>query len=425
MPDTPRPHRQPSPRRLFAIAVAAAVVGFILTLSFGFADHAPAPHGVRVAVAAPAGFVRGLTAGLAHAAPGGFTVVAAPSAHAVIDSVLSQSAAGGLVTGAAGPVTIVTAAAAGSSQQQAITAALTAAATALHRQARSLDVAPLPASDRAGLSVFVFEFGLLLPSVIGSIGLFVLGRRFRVWWRVTAAVLFALLAACGSVLVLDAIFGALTGASAALVGVGFLGAFTFVAFATACQAVIGLPGAGLAVLALVFIGNAVSGGTVPFAFLPDGFRQVAPWLPNGAIVSAARDVVYLPGSNLGHPLLVLGIWLAGSLAVLACVDLLHLGERRRAPGREAEIYATPGTAHLRQWLARRRAAELKTVAGPALPVWSSRAIDGVHRLAAAWIHRARPGMGSASAAREEGACRGSAKYRAVGYQAVAELHDAH
>jgi len=257
MPDTSRPPRPPSPRRLFAIAVAAALVGFVLTLSFGFADHAPAPHGVRIAVAAPAGLLQGLTTGLAHAAPGGFTVVAAPSEHAVTDSVLSQSAAGGLVAGAAGPVTIVTAAAAGSSQQQAITAALMAAATA------------------------------------------------------------------------------------------------FVAFVSACQAVTGLQGTGLAALVFVVVGNAVSGGTVPFAFLPDGFRQVAPWLPNGAIVSAARDVVYLPGSDLAHPLLVLGIWLAGSLAVLACVDLLHLAERRRAPERKAEIYATSGTAHLRQRLARR------------------------------------------------------------------------
>jgi hypothetical protein len=106
----------------------------------------------------------------------------------------------------------------------------------------------------------------------------------------------------------------------------------------------------------------VSGGAVPFAFLPDGFRQVAPWLPNGAIVSAARDVVYLPDGDLSHPLLVLGIWLAGSLAVLACVDLLHLAERRRAPDREAEIYATSGTAHLRRRLVRQRAAALKTVA---------------------------------------------------------------
>ena len=89
MSDTP-----PSPRRLFAIAVAAAVVTFLLTLSFGFADHAPAPHGVRIAVAAPAGFVQELTAGLAHAAPGCFAVVAEPSASAAIGSVRSQSAAG-------------------------------------------------------------------------------------------------------------------------------------------------------------------------------------------------------------------------------------------------------------------------------------------------------------------------------------------
>jgi hypothetical protein len=44
------------------------------------------------------------------------------------------------------------------------------------------------------------------------------------------------------------------------------------------------------------------------------------------------------------------------------VDLLHLAERRRAPEREAEIYATSGTAHLRQRLTRQRAAALKTVA---------------------------------------------------------------
>jgi hypothetical protein len=372
MSDTPRPHRLPSPGRLFAIAVAAAVISFAMTLSFGFADHAPSPHGVRIAVSAPAGIVQDLTAGLAHAVPGGFTVVAVPSARAAMDSVRSQSAAGGLVAGVTGPVTIVTAAAAGLSQQQAITTALTAAATALHRQARPLDLVPLPAGDRAGLSCFVFELGLLVPSVIGSVGLFLLGRRFRLWWRVAAAVLFALLAACGSVLALGTIFGALTGANAALIGVGFLGSLTFVTFVTACQAVTGLPGTGLAALAFVFIGNAVSGGSVPFAFLPNGFRQIAPWLPNGAIVSAARDVVYLPDGNLGHPLLVLGIWLAGSLAVLACMDLLHLAERRRAPERQAEIYATPGTAHVRHRLALRRAPALHAASQPGVPVTAGR-----------------------------------------------------
>lgn len=356
MHEIPRLPRQPSPARLFAISVAAALVGLIFTLSFGFADHAPAPHGVRLAVSAPAQFTRELSAGLAHAEPGGFSVVAEPSGQAVADSVRAQSAAGGLVAGPAGPVTIVTAGAAGTSQQQAVTAALTAAATVSHRQARPLDVAPLPASDRAGLSVFVFEIGLLVPSVIGGVGLFLVGRRFRIWWRIAAAACYAALVACAAVLVLDVIYGALTGASAALIGVGVFGALTFVAFVAACQAVVGLPGTGLAALAFVFVGNAVSGGTLPFAFLPDGFRQVAPWLPNSAIVSAAREVVYLPDAGLGHPLLVLGGWLAGSLAVLSWVDRLHLAERRHAPEREAEIYATPGTVHVRRQIARRRAA---------------------------------------------------------------------
>ena len=80
MPDNPQRRRQPSPRRLFAIAAAAALVSLVLTLSFGFADHAPAPHGVRLAVAAPARFVQELSTGLGRAEPGGFTVVAEPSA---------------------------------------------------------------------------------------------------------------------------------------------------------------------------------------------------------------------------------------------------------------------------------------------------------------------------------------------------------
>src|ERR1700722_7951981 len=89
--EMPHPRRAPSPRRLFAVAAAAALVAFILTLSYGFADHAPAPHGVRLAVTAPAALQQQLSAGLAHADPGGFTVVPAPSAAAVATDVRAQS----------------------------------------------------------------------------------------------------------------------------------------------------------------------------------------------------------------------------------------------------------------------------------------------------------------------------------------------
>lgn len=339
---------RPSPRPLIGVALAAAAAALAITLSFGYADHSPSPHGVRIAMVAPAPVRAHLTAALDRAAPGGFTVLASGSARAAADDVRSQAAAGAFILPAAGPVTVVTAAAAGTSQQQVITAALTRAATALHRSTTAADVAPLPAHDRAGLSTFVFELGLLIPSVLGGVGLFLVARRYRIWWRIAAAGLYAVVAACGDVLAIDLILGGLTGHAAALLGLGALGALTFVMFVAACQAAVGLPGTGLAAVALVFIGNAISGATTPTAFLPDGFRQISPWLPNAAIVRAARDIVYFPDQSLAHPLLVLGLWLAFSAIILIAVDLLHLAELRRDPGNAPATFSTSGAAHLKR-----------------------------------------------------------------------------
>lgn len=342
------------PRHLFLMPLAAAAVGLIITLSFGYADHDPQPHGVRIAVLAPSRVISHLDAGLQAAAPGGFDLVPVSSAASALRQVRSQSAAGGYVVPARGPVTIVTAAAAGTSQQTVIMSALTAASQALHRQVRAQDVAPLPPGDRAGLSSFVFGLGLLIPSVIGSIGLFLVGARRRLWWRVAAGTVLALLVAGAGVFALNVVFGALAGNAAALLGIGFLGSLSFVLFVVATQSLTGLPGTALGALVFIFVGNAISGGTTPIAFLPNGFRQLAPWLPNGAIIRAARTVIYLPDQSLGHPLLVLGLWIAESLAVLGGVDLLHRAERHRQPGHESEIYATPGIVHVRRGLARTR-----------------------------------------------------------------------
>jgi hypothetical protein len=346
----------PSPRRLFAIAVFAAILGLGITLSFGYADHAPRPHGVRIAVAATPVVRAKVRAGLQHAQPGGFDLVSTATGVAATRSVRSQSTVAALIVPSSGPVTIVTAGAEGVLQQQAVTAALTAASQAMHRAVKSRDVAPLSNGDRTGLSSFVFGLGLLIPSVLGGVGLFLLGMRLRLWWRVAAAALFALLAACGGVLAIDTILGALTGASAALIGLGFLGALSFVLFVAALQAAVGLPGTALAAVGFIFVGNAISGGSVPIGFLPGGFRQIAPWLPNSAIISGVRDVVYFNGHDLAHPLLVLCLWPAVALTVLFAIDRLHLSERRSRPHhRSGEIYRTAAVVHLRQRLGRPQA----------------------------------------------------------------------
>lgn len=361
-PENRVPSRVPSPQRLFVIAVVAAVLGLGITLSFGYAEHDPKPHNVRVAEAAAPAVGAKLADGLQRAQPGGFDLVSAPNARAAIQSVRSQASAGALIVPPSGAATIVTAGAESVLQQQALTAALTAASQSIHRRpGRPLDVVPLSSGDRAGLSSFVFGLGLLLPSVIGGVGLFLVGRRLRLWWRVAGATVFALLAACGGVLAIGPVLGALTGASGALLGIGFLGALSFVLFVAAVQAVGGLPGTALAAVAFIFIGNAISGGSVPIGFLPDGFRQIAPWLPNNAIVRATRDVVYFHGHDLGHPLLVLGLWPAVALSVLVAVDLIHLSERRLRPHDTHKIYSTSALEHVGRRLGTRRL----RVSGPA------------------------------------------------------------
>jgi uncharacterized phage infection (PIP) family protein YhgE len=155
--------------------------------------------------------------------------------------------------------------------------------------------------------------------------------------------LFAVLVGGAAVLALDVILGALTGATLALLAVAVFGALTFVLTFAALQALVGLPGTALAALVLVFTGNAMSGGTVSVAFLPDGFRQIAPWLPNNAIVRATQNVVYFSGHDLGHPLLVLGLWSGTALAIFAGVDVLHRLARRWMP--QHVVAGHPVTAH--------------------------------------------------------------------------------
>jgi len=361
MTSTPSPARRASDvspvlgRRLILIALAAAVACALLTLSFAYADHAPAPHDVSVAVVAPPAARVRLAAGLQRAAPGAFRAVDVPSVGAAREALRDQRVRGALILGPRHRARVLTAGAAGLTLQQVVETALTRLAAAAGARPTVHDVVPLSAADRSGLSTFVFELGLLVPSVLGSVGLYLVGLRARLWWRVAAAGLYAALAAGCATVILAAGFGALPGHGAALFGVGVLGALAFLLPIAAAQATLGLPATGVMAILLIFVGNAVSGGSVPTGMLPDGYRQISPWLPNGAIVHAVRAVVYFGGHGIGQPLLALALWAGVGWLGLLAVDALHTIERRRAPEHAADIYATPGIVHAAR--RRRRSAE--------------------------------------------------------------------
>jgi hypothetical protein len=335
-------------RRMIALTLGASLFSFLFILSYGYAIHAPRPHQVRIDVLAPVATVDAVRSGLRTAEPGGFDVRPSPDAPTARRDVEQGTAAGALIVTAGTTEQILVASAGGVSLEQLVTSALSAQAHTRNQAVRVVDVVPLPAGDHAGQSSFVFEIGLLIPGVIGSVGFYLLGRRARLWVRVAAAAGYALLASALGVLVLDGWLGALTGSPWTLMATGTLVAAAFVLTVAALHAVFGLPGTAVAAGVLLVFGNAVNGSTVPIAMLPAGYRQLAPWLPNAAAVHAFRADVYFHQHGMGQPLLALALWVSAALIVIAIADSRHVVRRRLEPTRHAQIHSTSILQQLRE-----------------------------------------------------------------------------
>jgi hypothetical protein len=342
-------------RLLLLIAILAALVGGLFTLSFTYADHAPAPHDIRVAVVAPAGEVSAVSDGLRRRAPGAFIVIRARSSATARQALRQQQIRGALVLTGHGPAQVLTAGAAGLTLAQVVETTFGDVAHAAGRSVRAVDVVPLPAADRAGTSSYIIEIALLLPSVLGASALHLVGTRSRLWWRVAAAALFAVLVGGLAVLLDDLVLGALTGPWLAMWGIATLGALAFALTVAAVQTTFGLAATGVVAISLIFVGNAISGGAVPTGMLPGVYRQISPDTINWAIVHGVRAVVYFGGHGAGRPLLVLAVWAGAALSVLAVNDLLHSAARRSvAPERRPDVYATSGLAHAARMIRARR-----------------------------------------------------------------------
>ncbi len=120
-------------------------------------------------------------------------------------------------------------------------------------------------------------------------------------------------------------FGYLPGHSAAVFGLGTLVVFAVGAFASALESLFGIVGGFLALALFVVLGNPSAGGPWPMDMMNEPWRSVGPWIPNGAALTALRQVLYLDGHAIAGPLWVL----AGYAAVGA--STLGLLARRGRP----------------------------------------------------------------------------------------------
>ncbi|MGD0273995.1 MAG: hypothetical protein ABSB96_09745 [Gaiellaceae bacterium] len=326
-------------RALIRLSVALAAVSFVFVAIYAFTQHAPEAHGLRIAfVGSSLARIHSQT-GLDGVSPGAFELHAYPNAASARKAVLEREVYGAYIQGNGSTSTILTATAAGSSAQQAIEHAfgemVAHAPVGMGRvKLVTIDLKPLPANDSRGLSSSALQFGLLLPSFVFGILLFIFGRRTVLAQRLLAIAVFVLGAALVAALTVGPLIGAFSGHFWAILAVGALFTAAAVLITYGLESLLGFAGTGLAAFILVLIGNATAGGASNQEFLPNGFRQIGQALPNGAFVRFIRNTVYFDGNHTGVALLVIALWALGGLALVLAADPLRarLGRSAAAPG---------------------------------------------------------------------------------------------
>ena len=188
-------------------------------------------------------------------------------------------------------------------------------------------VVPLSESDSSGSGIAISAFPLVMGGTLG--GVLSLTLIKGTWRRFATASLYAVIGGALTTLILSTWFGFIPGDFATL-----WAAFGATYLATA-SFMIGLgslfvPAAGLGLGAVVtmFIGNPISGASMPSVFLPGAWGQIGQIMVPGASSTLLRSIAYFPEAATSGQWLVLGSWIAFGL--LAGVIGWALKERRPA-----------------------------------------------------------------------------------------------
>ena len=188
-------------------------------------------------------------------------------------------------------------------------------------------VVPLSESDSSGTGLTIAAFPLVIGGILG--GVLSLNLIKGTWRRFATATLYAVIAGALTALILSTWFGFIPGDFATL-----WAAFAATYLATA-SFMIGMgallvpaAGLGLGVVVTMFIGNPISGASMPSAFLPGAWGQIGQMMVPGASSTLLRSIAYFPEAATSDQWLVLGSWIAFGL--LAGVIGWALKERRPA-----------------------------------------------------------------------------------------------
>lgn len=188
-------------------------------------------------------------------------------------------------------------------------------------------VVPLNESDSSGSGIAVAAFPLVIGGILG--GSFSALRVNGTWRRFATATLYAVIGGALTALILNVWFGLIPGDFATLwaaFSATYLATASFIVGVSALAAPI--VGLGVGAVITMFIGNPISGASIPSVFLPGAWGAIGQMMVPGASSTLLRSIAYFPEAATSGQWLVLGSWIAFGL--LAGVIGWALKERRPA-----------------------------------------------------------------------------------------------
>ena len=173
-------------------------------------------------------------------------------------------------------------------------------------------VVPLSEGDSSGSGIAISAFPLVIGGILG--GSFSALRVKGTWRRFATATLYAVIAGALTALILSTWFGFIPGDFATLwaaFGATYLATASFMIGMGAL--LVPAAGLGLGAVVTMFIGNPISGASMPSVFLPGAWGQIGQMMVPGASSTLLRSIAYFPEAATSGQWLVLGSWIAFGL----------------------------------------------------------------------------------------------------------------
>ncbi|RVX47683.1 hypothetical protein EDD27_10628 [Nonomuraea polychroma] len=334
--DTPP---SPWPTVARAVVLLTASMSVLLT-AFAWPSVRSSVHDVPIAVAGPAAAVEQVSTALGQRLPGGFeTAEVADTAAA--ERLIRDREVYGAIDVSSGTPQVIMASAASAAVAQTLHSVATALSQAQAQGTRTAvavrDLIPLPADDPRGAGLAAGALPLAMGGLLAALLLTRLVRGTA--RRVTGALAFAITGGLAVAAILQFWFGSLTGAYW-----GNSGAIALTIAATSLsilglESLLGYVGFGLGAVAMMLIGNPLSGTATAPEMLPGWSGILGQLLPPGAGGQLLRSTAFFDGRGATHSVIVLVTWL--TLGVVLC---LASGLRaRRAATVAAGFVRTPSS----------------------------------------------------------------------------------